>query len=57
MNRFTRLTVVGSVRRADVVVPSDEELAVLVPGLLDLVEEPPPPARSPSCDRPASRST
>ena len=41
MNRFTRLTLVGSVRRADVVVPSDEELAVLVPGLLELVEEPP----------------
>lgn len=41
MTRFTRLTLVGSVRRADVVVPSDEEIAVLVPGLLDLVEEPP----------------
>ena len=31
MTRFTRLTLVGSVRRADVVVPSDEEIAVLVP--------------------------
>lgn len=40
MNRFTRLTLVGSVRRSDVVVPSDEELAVLLPALLDLVEEP-----------------
>ena len=40
MNRFTRLTLVGSVRRSDVVVPSDEELAVLLPSLLDLVEEP-----------------
>ncbi|MBL0884839.1 EsaB/YukD family protein [Myceligenerans indicum] len=41
--RFTRLTVVGTRRRGDVVLPSDEELAVLLPGLLDLVEEPPAP--------------
>lgn len=41
--RFTRLTVVGSQRRGDVVLPSDEELAVLLPDLLGLVEEPPGP--------------
>lgn len=38
--RFTRLTVVGSARRGDVVLPSDEEVAVLLTPLLDLVEEP-----------------
>ncbi|GAA1857590.1 EsaB/YukD family protein [Myceligenerans crystallogenes] len=41
--RFTRLTVVGSQRRGDVVLPSDEELAVLLPDLLELVDEPPGP--------------
>ncbi|MEU4360780.1 EsaB/YukD family protein [Promicromonospora sp. NPDC023987] len=41
MSRFTRVTVVGSARRGDIVLPSDEELAVLLPQILDLVAEPP----------------
>jgi type VII secretion integral membrane protein EccD len=40
MSRYTRLTVVGSLRRADVVVPSDEAVAVLLPQVLDLLTEP-----------------
>lgn len=36
---FTRLTIVGSTRRADVVVPDDETLAALLPDLLSLLEE------------------
>ncbi|MFE7506693.1 EsaB/YukD family protein [Promicromonospora sp. NPDC057488] len=41
MSRFTRVTVVGSARRGEIVLPSDEELAVLLPQILDLVAEPP----------------
>lgn len=41
MSRFTRLTVVGSERRAEVVVPSDEGLATMLPQLLDLLGERP----------------
>lgn len=41
MSRYTRMTVVGSGRRAEVVVPSDEGLAVLLPDLLDLLGEAP----------------
>lgn len=41
MTSFTRLTLVGSTRRADVVVPSDEGLAALLPRLLEIVEEAP----------------
>jgi hypothetical protein len=41
VSRFTRVTVVGSARRGDIVLPSDEELAVLLPQILDLVAEPP----------------
>ncbi len=36
---YTRLTVIGSARRADLVVPDDEPLAALVPDLLDLLGE------------------
>lgn len=36
---FTRLTIVGSTRRADVVVPDDETFAALLPDLLDLLDE------------------
>lgn len=36
---FTRLTVVGASRRADVVVPDDETFAALLPDLLDLLGE------------------
>ena len=39
MSRFTRLTMVGSVRRAEVVVPSDEGFAAMLPQLLDLLGE------------------
>lgn len=41
MTSFTRLTLVGSTRRADVVVPSDEGIAALLPRLLEIVEEAP----------------
>ena len=40
MTDFTRLTVVGSVRRAELVVPDDEPIGGLLPRLLDLLEEP-----------------
>ncbi|NMR21606.1 EsaB/YukD family protein [Cellulomonas fimi] len=39
MSRFTRLTLVGSQRRAEVVVPSDEGFAAMLPQLLDLLDE------------------
>ena len=41
MSTFTRLTLVGSVRRAEVVVPSDEGVAAMLPQLLDLLGESP----------------
>lgn len=41
MTSFTRLTLVGQTRRAEVVVPSDEGFAALLPQLLDLVDEAP----------------
>lgn len=40
MSSFTRLTLIGSVRRAEIVVPSDEGVAALLPQLLELLEEP-----------------
>nr|WP_297427774.1 EsaB/YukD family protein [uncultured Actinotalea sp.] len=39
MSRFTRLTFVGAERRAEVVVPSDERLATMLPQLLELLGE------------------
>ncbi|KQY46243.1 EsaB/YukD family protein [Cellulomonas sp. Root137] len=41
MSTFTRLTLVGSVRRAEVVVPSDEGVAAMLPQLLELLGEAP----------------
>lgn len=41
MTRYTRLTLVGSTRRAQVVVPSDEGFAVMLPDLLDVLGEQP----------------
>ena len=43
--RFTRLTVVGTTSRCDLVVPSDEPVATVLPRLLELLREP----RRPSC--------
>ena len=40
MTEFTRLTVVGSARKADLVVPNDEAVAGLMPRLMDLLNEP-----------------
>ena len=40
MSRFTRLTFVGSARRAEVVVPSDEAFAAMLPQILELLDEP-----------------
>lgn len=40
MTEFTRLTVVGSERKADLVVPDDESLGALIPQLMELLEEP-----------------
>ena len=47
MTDFTRLTVVGSLRRAELVVPDDEPLGGLLPRLLDLLDEPSGPAARP----------
>jgi type VII secretion integral membrane protein EccD len=47
MTAFTRLTVVGSTARAEVVVPSDEPVASLSPALLDLIGEEPGSLRRP----------
>jgi type VII secretion integral membrane protein EccD len=40
MTEFTRLTVIGSARKADLVVPSDEAVAGMMPRLMDLLDEP-----------------
>lgn len=40
MSAFTRLTVIGSVRRAELAVPRDEPLGALIPQLIDLLTEP-----------------
>jgi type VII secretion integral membrane protein EccD len=36
---FTRLTIVGRSRKAEIVVPGDETIAALIPQLMDLLEE------------------
>jgi hypothetical protein len=40
MTNFTRLTVVGSARKAELVVPDDESIGGLIPRLMELLEEP-----------------
>lgn len=40
MTDYTRLTVVGSVRRAELVVPDDESVGSLIPWLAQVLEEP-----------------
>jgi type VII secretion integral membrane protein EccD len=40
MTEFTRLTVIGSAHKADLVVPNDEAVAGLMPRLMDLLDEP-----------------
>ncbi|MGL4340652.1 MAG: EsaB/YukD family protein [Rhodoglobus sp.] len=40
MTDFTRLTIVASRRKAEIVVPSDESLGALIPQLMDLLDEP-----------------
>ncbi len=40
MTEFTRLTVIGSARKADLVVPNDEAVSGLMPRLMDLLDEP-----------------
>ena len=40
MTDFTRLTVIGSARKADLVVPNDEAVSGLMPRLMELLEEP-----------------
>jgi ESX secretion system protein EccD len=40
MTEFTRLTVIGSARKADLVVPNDEAVSGLMPRLMELLEEP-----------------
>ena len=47
MTTFTRLTVVGSARKAELVVPDDESLGGLIPRLMDLLEEPTGPVARP----------
>ncbi|WP_210728617.1 DUF3553 domain-containing protein [Cellulomonas septica] len=53
MSTFTRLTLVGAERRAEVVVPSDEGVAAMLPQLLELLGEvrPDPCGACDSCDR------
>ncbi len=45
MTAWTRLTVVGATHRSDLVVPSDETVATMLPRLLELLQE----ARRPAC--------
>jgi ESX secretion system protein EccD len=40
MTDFTRLTVIGSARKADLVVPNDEAVSGLMPRLMELLDEP-----------------
>jgi type VII secretion integral membrane protein EccD len=40
MTEFTRLTVIGSARKADLVVPNDEAVSGLMPRLMELLAEP-----------------
>lgn len=40
MSEYTRITVSGSLRRVEVVVPSTETLGAVMPGLVDLLGEP-----------------
>jgi type VII secretion integral membrane protein EccD len=40
MTEFTRLTVIGSARKADFVVPNDEAVSGLMPRLMELLDEP-----------------
>lgn len=39
MSGFTRLTIVGRSRKAEIVVPNDETIAALIPQLMDLLDE------------------
>ncbi len=45
MSDYTRLTIRGSVTAADLVLPSDEPLAAMLPDILRLLDEPAAPAR------------
>ncbi|MFX4271229.1 EsaB/YukD family protein [Propionibacteriaceae bacterium Y1685] len=47
MTEFTRISVLGSIRRAELVVPDDEPFGTLLPRLLELLEEPSGPASRP----------
>lgn len=47
MTDFTRLTIVGTARRAELVVPDDESMGALIPRLMDLLGEPSGPLARP----------
>lgn len=47
MTDFTRLTVIGSLRRAELVVPDDEALGGLLPRVMELLDEPAGPVARP----------
>lgn len=47
MTAFTRLTVVGTTRKAELVVPDDEAIGALIPRLMELLEEPTGPIARP----------
>ena len=47
MTTFTRLTVVGTAREAELVVPDDEAIGGLIPRLMALLEEPTGPVARP----------
>lgn len=47
MTTFTRLTVIGTARKAELVVPDDETVGALIPRLMELLEEPTGPVARP----------
>ena len=47
MSDFTRVTVIGTQRRAELVIPDDEAISTLLPRLMDLLDEPAGPVARP----------
>ena len=47
MTDFTRLTVVGTAHKAELVVPDDEAIGALIPPLMELLDEPTGPVARP----------
>ena len=47
MTDYTRLTIVGTTRKAEMVVPNDEAVGTLIPRLMELLDEQPGPVSRP----------